>query len=625
MRDTHHNDSLKPYPSLIGLGTPQDVISANSRDGPMITSATIAAFVAKNFGKIVETAKATYTFADETIQIRLKTAYTDYLTNTAVKFSKSKSFFIRNQPTDLYDYYVPIGIFCNSKFISEPDTENCLDSNKKIVISGSGGSGKTILIKHLFLDCISKGDYVPILIELRDLNINESSLDNAIKETLENFGFNTQGEYIEKSKKAGNFCFFFDGYDEVNHKRRPQLIREIKRLILKYPKCPVIISSRPDDIFSGIEEFSVYHVLPLDLDSAKSLVKKLPFDEEIKNKFTLDLEQSLFVKHESFLSNPLLLSIMLLTYGEYSEIPSKLSIFYNQAYEALFLRHDAYKGGYSRDRLTTLDIQDFARVFSVFSLQTYDRSEFRMSRSNCLAYIEKSKQATRHSFTSEEYLSDLLSAACLLMEDGLDITYSHRSFQEYFVALHISVAPPEIQEKLLERFWKRMRSDMVIDILYELNPDLIERTLIIPKLEKLLSTVGVKKKAGVTHTTRLFKFNYKYLNLEPDDITATLNSNEATEMDVAHLAVRSCGNFIFSSNEEYKAYRDNLITEYGVYGSTTRLETKDLTHRSPVMISVANGIGTFSTSYLQEIINVLAALKKKHANRIEQLESLLGI
>ncbi|MBX8575633.1 NACHT domain-containing protein [Pseudomonas cichorii] len=621
MRDVHHDGGLEPYLSLFKLKKHRDAIFTNSTDRQMITSATIAAFVAKNFEKIVATAKATYTFADETIQIGLKTAYTDYLTNTAAKFSKSKSFFIRNQPTDLYDYYVPIGIFCNSSFIPEPDTKTCLTNNKKIVISGSGGSGKTILIKHLFLDCIEKGDYAPILIELRDLNTSDSSLDEAIKETLENFGFKTQGEYIEKSKKAGNFCFFLDGYDEVNHKRRTQLIREIKRLISRHPKCPVIISSRPDDVFNGIEDFSVYNILPLDLDSAKNLVKKLPFDEETKTKFTFDLEKSLFAEHQSFLSNPLLLSIMLLTYGEYSEIPSKLSIFYNQAYEALFLRHDAYKGGYSRDRLTTLDIQDFARVFSVFSLQTYDRSEFRMSRSNCLTYIDKSKQATRKAFTADEYLSDLLSAACLLMEDGLDITYAHRSFQEYFVALHISVAPPEVQEKLLERFWKRMRSDMVIGILYELNPDLVERALIIPKLEKLLSAIGVNKTAGVTHTTKLFKLNYKYLNIDRDDITATLNSNEATELDIAHLAVRICGNFKFSSSEEYKVYRDKMADEFGV----ERIDTKNLTHRSPVMISIANGIGTFSTNYLQEIVDVLTILKKKHANRIEQLESLLGL
>ncbi len=590
----------------------------------MITTATIAAFVTKNLDKIISTARTAYQSADENIQIAVKSAYTDYLTNTTARFSRSKSFFIRNMPTDLYTYYVPIGIECNSTVLDEPDINCCLAGNTRLVITGSGGSGKTILTKHLFLNCIQDAAYAPVLIELRDFNTNELTLDEAISETLDTFGFKVKGEYIEKSKKAGNFCFFFDGYDEVNHKRRPKLLREIKKLTAKYPKCPIIILSRPDDVFSGFEDFTIYHVMPLTLESAKNLVSKLPFDEEIKLKFALDLEKNLFAAHGSFLSNPLLLSIMLLTYGEYSEIPSKLSIFYNQAYEALFLRHDAYKGGYSRDRQTSLDIQDFARVFSIFSLQTYDRSEFRMNRISCLNYIEKSKTATRNTFTSEDYLADLLGAACLLIEDGLDVAYSHRSFQEYFVALHIAGAPPEVQEKLINRYWSRMRSDVVIGLLHEINPELVERVLIIPKLEKLLTSIGVKKAVGITHTVRLFKVNYKTLNIEPEDITATMRSNEATEMDVAHFAVRHYSSFKFQKPEFYDAFRDKIIAEFGDPGVIVKFETKDLSHRSPVMQSVANGLGSFSSKYVEAILEAYTMLKKKHANRIEQLDILLG-
>jgi hypothetical protein len=56
---------------------------------------------------------------------------------------------------------------------------------------------------------------------------------------------------------------------------------------------------------------------------------------------------------------------MLLSYGQSASIPNKISVFYNQAYEALFERHDVLKDGFRRKRLTPLDIQDFARVFAV--------------------------------------------------------------------------------------------------------------------------------------------------------------------------------------------------------------------------------------------------------------------
>lgn len=587
----------------------------------MITSTTIAGFLAKNFDKI----SAAYGKADEALQIAVKSAYSNYLTNSASKFSKSKSFFIRNQPTDLYEYYVPIGIHCHGTHIQEPTIAECLQQNTRLIIKGSGGSGKSVLIKHLFLDCIRTGGYAPILVELRDLNAGESSLDQAISETLDSFGFKTSGDYIEKSKKNGSFCFFFDGYDEVIHSRRSTLMREIKKLSRKYPLCPIIISSRPDDMLNGIDDFSIFNVLPLDLQSAKGLITKLPYDEEIKTKFCARLANGLFEEHQSFLSNPLLLSIMLLTYGENSEIPSKLSLFYNQAYEALFQRHDAYKGGYSRDRLTSLDIQDFGRVFSVFSLQTYDRSEFRVSRTSCLNYITKSKQAIRQDFKPEDYLSDLLAAACLLIEDGLDIAYAHRSFQEYFVALHISTASPQIQEKLLNRYWKRMRSDLVIELLYEINPGLVERTLMIPKLAHLVSSLGIKNKPGITHATRLFKLIYKSLWVDERGIRATLKSGEATEMDVAHLAIKMCSDFKFPPAEVFDKLKAQLLDELGGEERSFEIESKHLSYRSRAMQLIGEGMGSFSITYLRAIVETYHNLCKKHANGIENLDDLLGM
>lgn len=346
-----------------------------------------ADFVSANIEKIFDFGKKAYGKVDAVLQVSLKTAYTDYLNASRLKYSKSKSFFIRNQPVELYTYYVPTGISCGDKLISKPDFKKCTEFTNRIVISGTGGSGKSVLIKHLFLNCIQEKTHTPILIELRDLNAYEKSLDDFVSETLSNFGFKTTDDYIKNAKEAGHFSYFFDGFDEITPKLRIKIIKQISSLSKKFPKCPIFISSRPDDDVSGLDDFSTFRMRPLQLNEALDLVTKLPFDDVIKSKFCSNLSDGLFEKHESFLSNPLLLSIMLLTYGENAEIPSKLSIFYNQAYEALFRRHDAYKGAFNRDRLTTLDIQDFSKVFSLFCLQTYEKRLFKMPRSVCLEFI----------------------------------------------------------------------------------------------------------------------------------------------------------------------------------------------------------------------------------------------
>lgn len=168
----------------------------------------IAQFIISNLDKILDIAKKTYGKVDAEVQVGLKTAYKDYLTKTRLKYSKSKSFFVRNQPVELYSYYVPTGISCGEKKIQQPSFKNCTEFTKKLVISGTGGSGKSVLMKHLFLNCIEEKLYAPILIELRDLNSYEKNLDDFINETLSIFDFKAEESYVKKAKESGHFCFF---------------------------------------------------------------------------------------------------------------------------------------------------------------------------------------------------------------------------------------------------------------------------------------------------------------------------------------------------------------------------------------------------------------------------------
>jgi hypothetical protein len=587
----------------------------------------VADFLAKNIEKIFNIANSAYGKLDATIKLKLKTAYSEYLKTTEQKYSKSKSFFIRDRSVDLYSYYIPVGLTSRDGKvkIDTPYFLDCLSQSQHTVVSGLGGSGKSVLMRHLFIDCIKQSDFVPVLIELRDLNAEAITLSNIVDSTLDTYGFKLSKEYIEKAKKEGHFSFFLDGFDEVDHSQRKRLIKDINSLLRKYSKCPVFISTRPEDVFGGIDEFLLLNTVPLDKNKAVSLVEKLPFDESIKSKFIESLGSGLFEQHSSFLSNPLLLSIMLLTYGENAEIPSKLSIFYNQAYEALFQRHDANKGGYKRNRLTSLDIQDFSRVFSLFSLQTYEKRMFNMPRTNCLEYIDKSKVLLKLEFNSEDYLNDLLSAACLLIEDGLEISYSHRSFQEYFVALHILSSPPELQDKLVNRYWKNSLSDNVVNLLVEMNPELIERVLVVPKLEDLFQKIGVRKNVGITHTTKYLKLAYDKINVEKNSISATWAGFDSNVSQIVGLGISLSGVKADRDVEKHKEFIDRVSSKYGKEKGKVEYQTKNFTYRSPLLKELYESNCFLSGEYLESAYKGYIVLKKKHDNHTKSIEELLGI
>ena len=580
-----------------------------------------ADFIAKNISKILEISSIGYKKADEIVQVALRTAYTEYLERTSEKYSKSKSFFIRSQSVDLYSYYVSSGVESGKKIIGDPDFKRINDQSKRVVLIGGGGSGKSVLMRHLFLSCIADGEFVPILIELRDLD-HGAKLESQINKTLENFGFNTSGDYVRRAKKAGHFCFFFDGFDEVPPEHRKKLSSQIEELSNRFPDCPIFISSRPDDEFSGKDDFALYKISPLKLASATNLVQKLPFDQEIKAKFIADLKGGLFSTHESFLSNPLLLSIMLLTYGENAEIPTKLSIFYNQAYEALFQRHDANKGGYSRKRLTSLDIQDFSRVFALFSLLTYERKTLKMSRMQCLMYIENSRKLLQKDFVAESYLVDLMSAACLMIEDGLEIAFSHRSFQEYFVAVQIASSQPEIQRKLISRYWHLLRSDNVMQLLLEINPDLVERELFIPVLEKLFSDLGVKNEVGITHYLKFVKLGYRKFDVTQDTVYASVPSQTAAAIDVMKLLVKHSGYQL--DPDRLKSSRDGFL-RFCVGHAEVSFFTKNLTRNDEFFLQLKDSYGVFSMEYLKIGWANFKKTRNKHEKSVAALENLLGI
>ncbi len=198
-----------------------------------------------------------------------------------------------------------------------------------------------MLMRHFLVSALKDRQKTPLLLELRQLNTDGEEVRAALLRTLKSNGLDIDESYFELALRAGHFCFLLDGFDELELRFRKTVADQVRTLAENYPGNWMVLSSRPDSNREGSSAFAQFSVEPLDLERATALVEKLPFDDPIKSKFISDLRSELYAKHQSFLSNPLLLSIMLLTYCDIAHIPTKLSLFYDQAYESLFQKHDA--------------------------------------------------------------------------------------------------------------------------------------------------------------------------------------------------------------------------------------------------------------------------------------------
>lgn len=440
-------------------------------------------------------AKALYNKASEyltdlsgRVEIDFGLAYKKYIERVKNTFEKSKTILYGREPRNLYSFYECMNLEYGDKIISSHNVNNLLELGHNIVVTGTGGIGKSILMKHLCINTIVNQERVPIFFELRELNnYDEKDIDieKIIYEKLQIFGFEFEERFYQYSLEEGRYIILLDGYDEVKNQLAMKVSKEILEFSRRYPENYYIISSRPLTEFRGWSDYIELNTVPLDKEQALSLINKLDYDEVVKEKFSQALEEELYDKYESFASNPLLLTIMLMTFEDRLSIPDNLNDFFDQAFATLFFKHDSYKGAYQREILSKLSYEDFRKVFSYFCFWSFFNNEFMFSDIQIFNNLERAEEKVGIFFDKQDYLKDMTNAVCMLVQEGLNYRFSHRAFQEYFSAVYATQLSDRKQKIFITEWLKKesMRmSTSFLKMLYELQRERFIENILLPGL-----------------------------------------------------------------------------------------------------------------------------------------------
>jgi hypothetical protein len=566
---------------------------------------------------------------DKVKQHKIKTgkAFTDYLKSAIIKYSKVKTIIYGETPVFLYSTYTELNLrVFSDNTTTVSNISKLLEIDKNIIISGIAGSGKSTLLKYLFLNCIEKGDYIPIFIELRDINNTNLSLMDFIFTSLEKLNFKLEKESFEEALKSGNLIFFFDGLDEVSYEIRHTVDKGIFELSSKYNKNAYIVTSRPNENFIGWNTFTELEILPLTKQQAMSLVHKINFfPEQIKDRFLEEMNSSLYDEHQSFASNPLLLTIMYLSFSFNANISRKLNGFYEDAFEALYRRHDASKLGFKRKKYLELDIRDFKKVLSCFSLLSYFESCFEFSSNQLIDYIDKSKNITELNINSEEFFLDMYNSINILIKDGQRYVFSHRTFQEYFTAVYISHLPKNLKINLILKVFKERPLDKVLDFLFEIDRQSIEELLIIPYFEEIKNQVDFKE----------LNWEWKFITCLYSKIIITNRSEEKVSFlnksndsyNLMNLIIR----LYFQDEWNYGSPKYVQLTNE-IFASFASLSRDGTIQNVSIELNeyldryIKNDIIQLSSQKLEEFIKaneIIVSLKMKYSNQERTLSELL--
>ncbi|RPD44414.1 NACHT domain-containing protein [Paracnuella aquatica] len=439
----------------------------------------------------------------------------------------TKTIIHRIEPVKLNDFYQPLFLRKNhhpnsAEKISTATCQDLFANGRFITIIGTAGSGKSTIVKHLVVQAIESAYKIPIKIELRYLNNYNGSLHKFIEDEifkLEQLAFDQK--IIHRLLLSGNFLFFFDGYDELNSSVKDRITKDINDFTKVYNKNCFIITSRPYTNIELLSKFKNLQVCELTGGEIEQFVRKQipPQEKEIATKIIEAIASESNKSYMSYLTNPLLLSMFILTFQTYSDIPIKKSTFYKQVFDSLFYLHDSIsKLSWSREKTCGLNKEQFEHILKLFSFITYFKEIFVFNEGflyDMLSQIKEKKKTLQ--FDSQKLVNDLQVAICILNKEGLDYVFPHRSLQEYFASLYVVSLEEghkrEIYQKICNEIWESGNrflppKENFYTLLLEQDPINVIRYISIPFIKQTYSELqGRWKKSHYEHIYSVYFFS----------------------------------------------------------------------------------------------------------------------
>jgi energy-coupling factor transporter ATP-binding protein EcfA2 len=382
-----------------------------------------------------------------------------YTQNWYNKTSNVKTFLFNENPVRFEDVYVPLSLRYEKKEIVLPENvESLFKINNFISIVGHAGSGKTMLMKHSFLNVLQRSTYIPIIIELRRIDNTHMSLFEYISSSVFKINLIRNESMFNILLGNGHFIFFFDGYDEISIKNKEKRTEEIEEFTDRYNKNLYMLTSRPGAGAEVLSRFRTYHVCKMDEKQIRLFVEKQTrFIDEEGDQIAKKIISTVFGSKNStikeYLSNPLLLSMFILTFKYTPELPSKKSGFYFNVFDTLYCKHDttSKSGGYLHERKCKMEKDQYLSILQTFSYISYISSKFEFDTSYINAEFEKLKKKMSVKFHNDDMIYDLSVSIGIWILDGLTYNFPHRSMQEYFAASLISKSEEDIRKMVYSR------------------------------------------------------------------------------------------------------------------------------------------------------------------------------
>jgi Sulfatase-modifying factor enzyme 1/NACHT domain len=380
--------------------------------------------------------------------------------------------------------------------ILTPPVLSSVVANRRLVLLGDPGSGKSTFINHLLLCLAAHGldpeqgwlerlpcwpadeaDLVPIPVLLRDFarslprergesTANPLLLWRFIMKRLADQKLEAAGDALHSALDSGRAILLLDGLDEVPTQEERKRVRAIVDAIARrYPVARLIVTCRTlsyQDSASRLDGLLSAELMPFDesqigrfIDAWYAELRRMGIvrpDEA--SPLALTLREAVRRKDLWRLApNPLLLTVMALIHTYKGRLPDARSRLYEDTVDLLLWRWDELRtSGAGEERglrklLRDANCQDVDLHRTLWQLAYEAHSQADVAEGEVLTDIREHRLETAlaqlHPQKSRDWAMQIIEVmqlrAGLLLERSPGIyTFPHRTFQEYLAGAHLA-------------------------------------------------------------------------------------------------------------------------------------------------------------------------------------------
>jgi hypothetical protein len=336
------------------------------------------------------------------------------------------------------------------------DTTRDFGIKRNIVIRGIAGQGKSIFLRHLCIKEFEIGKSVPIFIELRRIQDNETLLEH-ISRFFDILELSIDRVLFQILAKSGKFIFFLDGFDEIPEERQSRIVNELEYLASVTSECQFLVTSRPNTTIEMSSLFDVVQLDDLKGNEYKIVIKRLTNSTEYANALIKKIKSNK-KNMMALLCTPLLVTLLILSYKSFQKLPEQLSDFYESIFSVLLQRHDGTKPGFIRKRGCSMNDNQYRDVFDALCFKSKKFKGLFINSNMIYEQVKAAMQLSNIQEDYEKYLKDIINITCLILFEGGEYRFIHNSVQEYYAASFIKNRPEDVAKRFYSACLKDKRA-----------------------------------------------------------------------------------------------------------------------------------------------------------------------